>query len=361
MRSALFSGVLVATGIGCGGISQGIGEESGVDVGGRGGSISVTGGSGNLGGSGNQGPGGQGGTGQGGTGQGGQGGTVIIDVGGQGGAGGSVIGVGATGAVGAAGPVEPPPEPPGPSLCGGAECVAPSACCQTTARCFDPVSEPELCLRPEPDPDDSRTPCASSAHCGGDEYCAIDMGTHCQGQGFCQSRVNCGASSFPVCACDGNSYGDIGAACRAGASVGVFWGGFCGDSIDANDPFDDATGVPPRWVTLCGSDAHCAADERCCSITSICYPVSDPGRCQLPPEGTLYPCTADDQCYSGYEYCAGDGCEGPGGCSRFDPEEQCGIRFEPVCGCDGVTYTSAPCASAAGVRVASEGECNASE
>jgi hypothetical protein len=41
--------------------------------------------------------------------------------------------------------------------------------------------------------------------------------------------------------------------------------------------------------------------------------------------------------------------------------EDCGIRLEPVCGCNGVTYTSAACAYADGVRIASEGECDQGE
>jgi hypothetical protein len=118
--------------------------------------------------------------------------------------------------------------------------------------------------------------------------------------------------------------------------------------------------VPPRWVTLCGTDAHCSDGERCCSLTGTCYPASDPARCQTPPEGTRYPCTADDQCLSGYEFCAGFGCEGPGGCIDRESAE-CGVRFEPVCGCNGVSYTSAPCAYAEGVRVASREECAVDE
>ena len=77
----------------------------------------------------------------------------------------------------------------------------------------------------------------------------------------------------------------------------------------------------------------------------------------MPPEGTRYPCTADDQCFPEYEFCAGPSCSGPGGCVAFDEESDCGIRLEPVCGCNRVTYTSTACAWAEGVRVAYEGTC----
>jgi hypothetical protein len=249
-----------------------------------------------------------------------------------------------------------PTEPPGPVLCGGVECSESQACCQTNAVCYDPELEGDLCPRPDPFPDipDWR-PCASSAHCEPGEYCASFPGDLCQGPGYCQSRSSCGGSSYAVCGCDGNSYSHIGEACRAGANhQTTYVGGGCGETIDANS----FHGVSlPRWVTLCGSQTHCAAGERCCNLTGICYPESDPGRCQTPPEGTRYPCTADDQCVAGYEFCAGLGCSGPGGCVSIHENEDCGVRFEPVCGCNGVSYTSAPCAYAEGVRVASEGAC----
>jgi hypothetical protein len=126
----------------------------------------------------------------------------------------------------------------------------------------------------------------------------------------------------------------------------------CGQTIDANG----GEFRPPRWITICGSDAHCGPGERCCDLSRVCYPVDDPGRCQVPPVDTRYPCTADDQCLPEYEYCAGSGCGTPGGCkNRFN--EECGVRLELVCGCNGVTYTSAACAEQDGMRVSHGDQC----
>lgn len=113
-----------------------------------------------------------------------------------------------------------------------------------------------------------------------------------------------------------------------------------------------------REHTLCAVDSNCGSDQKCCPITGFCYPSSDPDQCRLPPEGTRSPCTSDAQCRE-YEYCFAEGCDGPGGCVPFGDQLECGVTLEPVCGCDGTTYTSAACAASRGVRVAGEGECAA--
>jgi hypothetical protein len=43
-----------------------------------------------------------------------------------------------------------------------------------------------------------------------------------------------------------------------------------------------------------------------------------------------------------------------------DPERMCPMIFQPVCGCDGITYSNSCVAGAAGVLHFSEGECNVS-
>ena len=71
-------------------------------------------------------------------------------------------------------------------------------------------------------------------------------------------------------------------------------------------------------------------------------------------------CTQNAEC-AATEFCAkapGD-CMGTGTCTTT-PGGICPAVFMPVCGCDGVTYSNACRAAAAGMNVASSGSCGAS-
>lgn len=41
--------------------------------------------------------------------------------------------------------------------------------------------------------------------------------------------------------------------------------------------------------------------------------------------------------------------------------DDCGVTLDPVCGCDGTSYTSAACADQRGVRIARARECSGEE
>ncbi len=245
--------------------------------------------------------------------------------------------------------------PPGPVLCGGVACRENEICCVANGTCFDPKTQADACAPPADDQDpNGRTVCSSNADCTAIEFCQPDNANLCQGSGHCQPIGNCGTCSpgCTVCACDGNTYPSIQDACLARTSV-TFTYGACGESTTVGG---GGTGGAATTVTPCGTNDDCATGELCCPITALCYPESDPDRCRTPPPGTTFPCTSNDQCRA-YEYCAGDGCSGPGGC-KSTLTHDCGVTLEPVCGCDGTTYTSAACAVEKGVRVAAAGNCD---
>ena len=265
-----------------------------------------------------------------------------------------------------------PIEPPGPVYCGGTECRASEVCCITEQVCFDPEEDPDACPVPAQDDDEyGRKTCASKAHCGEHELCRTDHG--CTGIGHCHPLGQCGEcrsddGSCRVCGCDGNTYPDKQTACLAQASLVDLSLGGCGETVmegggglggtsGGGGPGDDIV----RVFTACGHDAQCPDGELCCARTNRCYSEDTPYLCEEPPEGTNAPCLADTDCRL-REYCWGESCDGPGGCVGVgDAAEDCGVTLDPVCGCDGTSYTSAACADERAVRVAHEGECDSEE
>jgi hypothetical protein len=265
------------------------------------------------------------------------------------------------GGTGNAGPIEPP----GPSFCGGVPCDPPLACCLSTGECYDPANDGvSACAPPPPDDDpQGRRPCNSSAQCEPNEFCMTE-GVLCVGSGHCQPIDNCGSCggdpSLPenpcrICGCDGNTYPDMQTMCRAGVN-GVGQSGVgCGETGMEGGGGSSSTG--PRPFTVCGNDAQCPSGSFCCTLNARCYAESDRDICIPPPPGARIACKTTENC-GDLEYCRGDGCDGPGGCVWMGSGPgDCGVRLEPVCGCDGVSYTSAACADQEGVRVDHDGEC----
>lgn len=138
--------------------------------------------------------------------------------------------------------------------------------------------------------------CKSNDACGDGAYCRRKTG-QCSSRGHCAATPTvCPAIDNPVCGCDGQTWAS---ACEASAhGVSVASMGAC---------------VPKT----CRSDSHCAGELYC--NKDSCDPDAV-GLCSVKPDG-------------------------------------CFLLYDPVCGCDGSTWSNACMADAAGVNVASEGAC----
>jgi hypothetical protein len=270
--------------------------------------------------------------------------------------------------------------PPGSAVCGGIVCGEGEECCLLDTRCVsigDPSCEiPEGTTVPRP--------CARASDCEPGEVCGVPAGVdgaaRCGGWvGSCVARTGC-TGDGPVCGCDGRNYANACAANAAGVEMAAEVA--CGTAVGTPTQAcsREKPSCPPHMrcdvetmrcmmedpLIACGVDTQCPEGQLCCGYTGVCYDEARPLSCGAPPDGSYGPCADDVDCArmdgsywqsgaSPSTFCGGPGCGPGGGC--FPIPDSCDGTLEPVCGCDGRTYTNACEATRAAVRVATAGEC----
>ncbi|MEY4547938.1 MAG: hypothetical protein RL685_4133 [Pseudomonadota bacterium] len=150
------------------------------------------------------------------------------------------------------------------------------------------------------------------AQCEEGSFCNFPVSAACgsfDAPGVCEPLPEACIEIFaPVCGCDGETYGNSCFAAAAGVSVSAE--GAC----EPEPPIGQACGS--RGLPQCGDGFFCA----------------------FPPEAN---CGRSDA---------------PGVCAQR--AEACILIFDPVCGCDGRTYSNSCIASSAGVSVERDGACD---